>query len=64
MTVRGTAKDVAVYLLPTGSDADGLALAGAELASVEALAAGLVDVPVHAVAPTKISTADASTPRP
>jgi hypothetical protein len=70
MTVSGTAKEVVVYVSPTGSDADGLALAGAELAAGEALRLGLseplglVDEPVHAVAPTKISTADATKPRP
>jgi hypothetical protein len=70
MTVMGKAKDVVVYLSPTGSDADGLPLAGVELASVEALAPGpvdvlgLVDVPAHPVAPANISTAAATSPRP
>lgn len=64
MTVMGKAKDVVVYLSPTGSDADGLPLAGAKLASFEALAPGLVDVPAHPVAPANISTAAATSPRP
>jgi len=63
MTVKGMAKEVDVYLSPTGSDGEGLTLAAAELAALasdEAL--GLVDGPdpAHAAAPMMISSTEAA----